>query len=190
MTPKFEIEIWPDKQQLKKVFISIIVITVIAWACHLIGNIFWDEYSRTVTNLKGQTYQSGWPVTLYWWGIYIGIAGPVSFLLVLMMVDRKNPSLALSQNGLFINQQMIKKTIVEWSNIDHIEKNNKNGKIEIAFFFKDIEVIIKAQSGAKKAFLKENLKGGKPLICSNKLSVGNFDDLYTKATFYLQGNNH
>jgi hypothetical protein len=125
---------------------------------------------------------------LYWWGLYIGICGPVGFVLIILMVDRRNPSLALSKKGLFINQQLIKQALVEWSDINKIEKSTDGDKVTVEIYFKDAQKIIDGQGGMKKAFLKENLKDGKPLVIENKLSKGDLAAIADRANQYMAGN--
>jgi hypothetical protein len=185
MDKKFELEIWPDKKKIKTVFISIIVVTLFAWLCHIIGNMYWEEYSYWVKNTKGVAYESGWPVKLYWWGLYIGIIGPVAYLIVYLMVDTKRPSLAISKDGLYVNQQLIKDCLVPWNNIYRIEKKDENNEIKLSIYFLEASKIIESQSSSKAAFLRENLKDGKPLIVSNKLSIGDFNQVYSLSLTYL-----
>lgn len=181
----FELEIWPDKEKMKIISFSIIAIVFLACISHLLGHVFWNDYSYLKTNLKGVTYPAGWPVTLYWWGIYIGLAGIISFLLIRIMVDYKNPSLAVSKNGIYINQQLIKKTMVDWNNIQKVEKVKQENEIQILIFFNDSRQVIDAQSGIGKTFLKENLKDGQPLKVSNKFLKGDFEKFHTICQHYL-----
>ena len=80
---RFEIEIWADKQKMKSILLYVVLITVLAWVAYMIGNIFWDEYTREVYSLRyGTNVRKGWPVNLYWWGMCIGIIGPISFAFI------------------------------------------------------------------------------------------------------------
>ena len=115
MSTHYDIEIWPNTAKVKKILIYMAGITILAWIAHFAGNFFWDDYSYEVTKAStGVTGRAGWPVTLYWWGIYIGVLGPVALIMLYLMQERKNPVLALKNDGLFINKQMIKQTLVEW----------------------------------------------------------------------------
>jgi hypothetical protein len=187
MSTSFEIAIRPDAGKLRTVYFSIVVSTVVAWICHVIGNIYWDEYSYMVTNLKGQTYPSGWPVKLYWWGLYIGICGPIAFVLVQLMNDTKNPSLGVSQDGLYVNQQLIKQTLIRWDNVSRIDRSEKSGNISMSVYFTDPSKIVDAQQGMRKAFVRENLKDGKPLVVESRFSNGDFNALAHRAAHYLSG---
>lgn len=184
MQTNYEVEIWQDSKKLKKILLYIAVITIIAWISCLIGQIYWDDYVETVTTLRGKTKYIGWPVKFYYYGMFIGIAGLISFVIIILTKDNKYPVLALNKSGLFINQQFVKQTIVEWSNIKQIKLINEGRNKAIEIYFKDANKIIEGQSNAKRAFLKENLKDGKPFICSDKFTKGGLDLLYEKSKLY------
>lgn len=190
MENKFELEIWPDAGKMKKVYLTMIVALIVAWACHFIGSYFWDAYTYQAYSFKiQQNITTGWPVTLYWWGIYLGCTLPFALLLVYFMQDKKNPSLALNKEGIFLNQQLIKQTTVKWNDIAKIEKKKNENNTSIEFYFKDASKIVEAQTGMKKAFVKENLKDNKPFVCEDRFSKGDFDAFYASAKQYLDNNN-
>src|SRR3989344_6001244 len=181
MEANFEIEIWPDSKKLKKILLSITLITIVAWMSCLIGKIYWNDYVETVITLQRKTKYVGWPVKFYYYGMLIGIAGIISFAFILLTKDNKHPVLALNKNGLYINQQLIKQTMVEWANIKHIELKNEEKSKTIEIYFHDPNKIIETQSNAKRPFLKENLKDNKPLLCSDKYVKGNLGLFYEKS---------
>jgi hypothetical protein len=69
------------------------------------------------------------------------------------MQDWKNPSLAISTEGLFINQQMIRNTMVPFSNIATISLAGTGYQIK----FKDPLALVKQQVFLFKPFVKYNL---------------------------------
>ncbi len=179
-------ELWADKAKMKRILFIIALITILAWIAHFMGSIYWDEYSVPVRTLRGTSGRFGWPVTLYWWGIYIGIIAPGCFVLIYFILNKKDPSLALNATGLFINQQLISKTLVPWKDISRIEKEQQ-GKVSILhIYFKNPQQIIEQQSSSKQVFLKENLKDGEPLKCDNRLLTGDFSAFFSKAQAYLE----
>lgn len=185
MDSNFDIEIWQDSGKLKRILLYIVLITLIAWACCLIGQIYWDDYVQTTTTLRGKTKYVGWPVKLYYYGMFIGIAGLISFIILMLNKNKKYPVLAVNHSGLFINQQLIKQTTVPWTNIKQINLINDGKNKTLEIHFKDVNKIIEGQSSGKKAFLKENLKDGKPLVCTDKFTKGNLGLLYEKSQLYL-----
>ncbi|MEX1190743.1 MAG: STM3941 family protein [Brumimicrobium sp.] len=184
MNNKFEIEVWPSAGKIKKVYTSLSILVILATTGLVLGMLFWDEYTYMVKSIKGVVYQSGWPVTLYWWGLILGITGVLAIVLVFFMNDKKNPSLAISKEGLYINQQLIKQTLIDWSNISMIEKNTNSKTPTLSFYFKDSSKIVENQKGIKKVFVKENLKDNKPLKCEINLPPSSFDQFETKVRGY------
>jgi hypothetical protein len=184
---KFEMEIWADTKKMKQVLVYIVIITILAWVAHILGNIFWEKYTRVVTTLRGVRGEKGWPVTLYWWGMFIGIIGPISFIIVYVIMNKKEPSLALGKDALFINQQLIKQTLVSWKDISRVEKQTDGKITTLSIYFKDANKIISQQSGTRQTFLKENFKDGQPLKCDNRLSTGDFNAFAIKANQYITG---
>ena len=185
----FEIEIWQDPNKMKKIMFYIVIIIVVAWISCIIGKLYWNDYVTTEITLRGKTKYVGWPVKLYYYGMFIGLAGIISLVGINFIRDNKHPILAVNDYGLYINQQLIKQTIVPWKNVAHIElKQDQNAKI-IFIYFNDIDKIILAQSSIKRAFLKENLKDNKPLECSDKFIKGDLIMLYEKALSYLNKSN-
>lgn len=177
----FEIEIWQDSNKIKKILISIAIITAVAGLMCLIGKIYWNDYVTTEVTIRGKIKYVGWPAKTYYYGMYIGIAGIISFIIVKLTQDTKHPSLALTKEGVFINQQMIKETLVKWDNINAIKFKEDDSSKSIEIYFNDPDKIIALQSSAKRAFLKENLKDNKPLVCTNKFSIGDLKVFYEEA---------
>jgi hypothetical protein len=184
----FEIEIWQDPNKIKKILFYIVIIILLAWTSCIIGKVYWNDYVTTEITLRGKIKYVGWPVKLYYYGMFIGIAGIISLAIVNLIRDNKHPTLAMNKNGLYINQQLIKQTTVIWKDVEHVElKQEQNAKI-ISIYFNEIDKIINAQSSIKRAFLKENLKDNKPLKCSDKFSKGDLVVFYEKAVSYINKN--
>ncbi|HLP13191.1 MAG TPA: hypothetical protein VK177_14740 [Flavobacteriales bacterium] len=182
----YEIEIWPNVQKIKKIYMTMVVVFMLAVISFILGNLFWTPENVYWVQKIGSSvsFEAGWPVKLYWYGMYGMIVSVVGFLIVYFMQDKKNPVLALNSNGIFINQQMIKQTLVEWANIARIDKKLEGNNVTLDIYFVDANKIIEKQAGPKKAFLKENLKDGKPLSVSNKFALGDLNAFAEKAQTY------
>ncbi|MCE3228607.1 MAG: hypothetical protein K0S32_3158 [Bacteroidetes bacterium] len=143
-----------NKNKLRMAVIFMLLVIISCAVGVVLSRLYWNEYTHEVYSLKhGRNITTGWPATVYGWGLFIGIAFALILPLLFFMQDWKNPSLAITQEGLFINQQMIKNVIVPFSNIREIE--NKETGYHI--YFKDNEVVC-SQSGAFKALVRQNLK--------------------------------
>lgn len=186
MTIPFEMEIWADKTKMKRALVIIGLIGVLAWVIHFFGIYFWDEYTFVGRTLRGTEGYFGWPVTLYWWGMFIGIIAPLCFVLIVVVMNKKAPLLALNSEGLFINQQLIRTTMVAWEDISRIELEIQGNVKILNIYFKDPVKIIAQQAPSKQTFLKENLKDGEPLRCDNRLKTGDFVAFGERVMTYLQ----
>lgn len=185
MNTNYEAAIYSSPKKMQKVYITMIVATVLAWVSFAAGNYFWDDYTETVRVIAtGVITKAGWPVTLYWWGLMLGVTLPPCFLMVYFMQDKKNPSLAVCKEGLYVNQQLISKTLVEWKNISRIEKT-VGSNVSVSIYFKNVQEVIAKQAGIKKPFLKETFKTNGPLVIDNGFSTGDLSLLADKANEYL-----
>lgn len=181
----FEIELWPNRALYKKAVITMIIAGIACWVGVVLATMYWDEYTYTYTTLRGAERLGGWPTLVFSWGILLGIALPAMLVLMaLLMRDKQNPALALNREGIFINQQMIKATMVKWDDIAHIERGSQFGMASLAIHLKYPEAVIEAQRPVKKPFLKETLKDGKPLHCQTRNMLGDVDAFLAKAQQY------
>lgn len=141
-----------NSRRAKRAFFTMLIAILICSAGVALSVIYWDDYTHQVW-LRGRMVTKGWPATLYSWGLWLG-TGLLIFLPILyFMQDWKQPSLAITEEGLFINQQMIRKVIVPFSNILKVEKTAAGHVIR----FGDNEPILH-KAGLFKPFIKYNLE--------------------------------
>jgi len=156
----FELEIWPNPKKIRTLYFSIALVTILAWLCFAVANFFWTPEYTYYVKLNTVTSIAGWPVKLYWWGLFMGTAGAIGFCLVYLLHDKKNPLLALNNKGLFIRRQM---TLVEWPRVRQIIKVRNEGWTTMEIY----------------------LKEGKRLKFDNRFTLGDFDDFAEKAKDYI-----
>jgi hypothetical protein len=87
------------------------------------------------------------------------------------MQDWKNPSLAMTSEVLFINQQLIRNTYVPIKNIASITKDKNSYTIQ----FKHPEEIVAQQIFLFKPFVKSNLAQNN-VAFSSMYTAGNLDE--------------
>lgn len=148
----FEAEIWPDSKKMMKVNISLGLVCLLAIVGIIVANIFWDDYMHTVETLRGTRYR-GWPSTVQSWSIGFLVLTPLTWAMMFFGQDRKKPMLAANQEGLFINQQLVKATMVPWNEISKFEVNGESVDVTFA----DATKVINAQGFPYKAFVKSNV---------------------------------
>lgn len=167
----FTHEIPNNSKRLKLAFFSMLCFSILCFVGVAVALAFWDDYTYWVYSLKYQrNVEAGWPPFIYGWGLWLGIGTIIFVPLLFSMQDFKNPSLAMTKEGLFINQQMIKNVVVPFNEISKIEKSAKGYKI----IYKDNNAVLSRMKGISKAFAKSNLENDNFYI-STTHSSGDID---------------
>ena len=172
-TLQFTHQLPNNSKRFKLAFFSIVVMVILCAAGMVIGEIFWSEYTYPVKSLRtGAVYTGGWPATLYNWSLWLGIAGILCLPMMYFMQDFKNPSMGLTLDSLFLNQQLMRNTLIPYTNIEGIVKEGNSYTI----LFHDTEMILKQQVKFFKPFVKSNLGKGNFMI-SSMHTGGKIDEL-------------
>lgn len=144
----------PPGKKLKLAFLSLTATLILCVCGYFVAEIFWDEYTYQAYSLRyATTVTAGWPASLQGWSIWLGVAIIIVMPMMYFMQDWKNPSLGITDEGLFINQQMIRNQLVPFSNIASAEKSEKGYRIK----FKDNSAVF-GKAGFFKPFVKYNLE--------------------------------
>lgn len=159
-----------DKAKYKKLYIFLFVFLILSLSCVLWAHFNWEDHSATYKNaLTGKVREKGWAPTLYGWGL--GLAGCIVFILIILwrVLDFKNPSLGVYEDGLLINKEFFKNNFIKWEEFSSIEmKNNDHGSY-IELKFSDPSEVVQRQSGISKAFLKQSyIKDGEAFRVSKE----------------------
>lgn len=143
-----------NSQKAKYAFASLVIVLGLCFVGILVSKHFWNEYTSLVFSYKyQQNITVGWPVVVNTWSWWLGIAIVIVLPFMYFMQDWKMPAAALTSGGLFINQQLMRNTMIVFSNIKSIQKEPDGFSIEIA----DADDIIKQQVFLFKPFVKSNL---------------------------------
>jgi hypothetical protein len=183
MSDKYEFthQLPANSGRLIRAVFGIITLIIICAVGIILSNIFWDDYTEQAYSIKLQRNVTvGWPATVSGWGWWLGIGAIVISPMMFFMQDFKNPSLALTLDGLFINQQLIRNTFVPFANVDKVVKDGKGYRI----FFKDNKQIIQQQVFLFKPFVKSNLSMGN-FIISKMHSKGNIDEFMVELKKHI-----
>jgi hypothetical protein len=145
----------PANSKIRKIgFINLSIVLVLCVIGVIVSNIFWDDYTELAYSFRYQrNITVGWPATLSGWSWWMGIAIIMMLPFMYFMQDWKNPALALTEEGLFINQQMIRNTLVPYKKIDVIKKVDKGYRMK----FTEPMEIVKQQVFLFKPFVKYNI---------------------------------
>jgi hypothetical protein len=121
---------------------------------------FYDEYTEVVTMLNGRERTVGWPATVGTWSLWLGVAIVICLPMMIFMQDWRNPSLGLTKEGLFINQQMIRNTLVPFDKIASINPSGTGEKPVYEILFNDNAYVVGKQIFLFRPFVKSNLTNG------------------------------
>lgn len=186
MMELFEASLPANVKRFRSTMIVLGIVLLLSIAGIILSKLYWDEYTYKVSTLTGQIKTRGWPVVLSGWSWGFAVTIPFTMGMFFFLTDRKKPSLAVSADGLFINQQLIKAVTIPWSNILRMEKNGTAEQPVIWLQFKDNAAVVNLLGGIGKAFVKSNLEREGGLRISSLYSTGDFDALYERAKKHLQ----
>lgn len=156
MNHQFTHSIPINGKKMKGAFMTMTVVLILCIVAYILSIIFWDDYTYQAYSLKhGRNVTSGWPTILNTWGLWLGIGILVFLPIMYFMQDWKNPSVGITSEGLFVNQQMLRNVLIPFSNIDKIEKKGD----AVSIVFKNNEQVY-SKAGMFKPFIKSNLEGG------------------------------
>lgn len=148
----------------------------------LISSLFYNEYTREVTavSLKRGVYKTtiGWPVNV----LTISFWGAVAFLLFYLLLkfshDSSKPAFALTEDGVFINQQMIRNAFSPWANIKSVELAGSETEPILRLKFNDLKSLLKGQFFLYKSIMKPSLNSSYGLAISKNNCNGDLKKMY------------
>lgn len=162
-----------------RIFLTIIgICTILA----LVSRAFYGKYTQNaiVTNRYGISYETeiGWPALVFGWTAFFAIAFGLMLLLLRFGQDMRKPAFATTNQGIYINQQMIRNLFVPWNNIKSIELKGQEDNPIIRIKFKDIDALLKNQFFIYKALSKSHLKNVISFRISKDESIGDLKKIY------------
>jgi len=123
----------------------------------------------------------GWPANLYSIGSWGLIAFPLFVLYLFFKQDLRKPALGVTNEGIFINQQLLRNSLVPWYNIAHLELRGHASSPVLRVFFKDINLLLKGQFFILKSIAKTSLKLDSSIGISKDEAVGNLIKIFDFA---------
>lgn len=120
----------------------------------------------------------GWPASLFAiasWGL---LAFPFMLIYLVFKQDLKQPAFGVTNEGMFINQQMLRKAFVPWDNVERVELRGHSSNPIMRVFFKDINVLLKGQFFISKSIAKATLKSNPSIGISKDEVVGDIISMF------------
>ena len=160
-----------------------VVLLIISW-------IFWDEYTTeiTVRSLRRGTYNSheGWPVWVQTIGFWPALIGGIAILFPLF-TNYNTPMLAVSKEGIFVNQQFVRRYLVPWEEIAVFKYDEKEylNNFSITLTPDGRKNLLKGHSGFTKSILNANVDKDNPFLrLDSDLMDGNVIEVTKAALKY------
>lgn len=175
------IEVAPHSNNLKKGVRNLLIIIAVSIIIMIVAKMFYAGYvHEEIVYSRGKKFKTeiGWPSILYSiasWGIVIF---PVFLIYAIFKQDMKQVAFGVTNEGLFINQQILRNTFVPWNNIEKVELRGHSSNPTIRVFFKDINVLLKSQFFILKSIAKANLNSNPNIGISKNEAVGDLIKIF------------
>lgn len=143
-----------NSNRAKYAFISLLTTLVLCIVAMILSKMFWEGNTEWVYSYKYQrNIEIGWPVTLYGWSMWLGIAIVLVLPFLYFMQDWKNPALAINSTSLFVNQQLMRNVFIPFEDIKQIHIQGS----ECTVVLHTSENVLKQIHFLFKPFVKSNL---------------------------------
>ncbi|WP_298119111.1 hypothetical protein [Flavobacterium sp.] len=160
---------------IKKALRNIAILLVISVLAMIVAQFFYEgRVHDAVVYKRGMrlNVEVGWPATINAiasWGLVISSLGLVYLF---FKQDLKRPPLAVSNDGLFINQQIFRNAFVPWNEIESVELRGHISSPVMRVFFKDASTVLKGQSFILKSIANATLKSNPSIGISKDEVIG------------------
>lgn len=157
---------------LKKATFSLVGVLALSVIGYFVSQLFYDDYTYPCYSIRYRVHtRCGWPATIQNWSIWFILGTGFVLPFMIFMQDWRYPSAAITRDGLFLNQQLIRSTLVPFNNIKEIKKVGDS----YTFVFHDPKPVIRKQFFLFRPFVKYNLNNNN-FFLSETHSSGNMDE--------------
>jgi len=168
-----------NSARLKRSTRNLLIIMGICIIGIIVSRLFYDAYTYDAVYIRtGIKTKGGWPAQLFSissWGL---IAFTLFFVLLKMAQDSTMPAFGVTDEGLFINQQMIRNAFVPWNNIESVEMSGHADNPIIRLKFKDINAFLKGQFFIFKSISKASLNTNPSFAISRDNCTGDLKKMH------------
>ncbi|MEI6313026.1 MAG: hypothetical protein WCP57_12260 [Bacteroidota bacterium] len=163
-----------NSAKAKYAFISLVITFVLCILAMYLSKHFWEGNTTLMYSLKYQhNVEVGWPVTVFNWSILLAASIVLILPFMYYMQDWKNPAIAMTTDALFVNQQLMRNTLIPFTSIKSLMKEKETYVIEI----KNTDEIIQQQIFLFKPFVKSNLANHK-IYFDSMYNEGNMEKFF------------
>lgn len=175
------IHIAQHSNRIKKAMRNIIVLLVLCILAMVVAQFFYEgRVHDAVVYKRGirLNVEVGWPATINAiasWGLIISSLGIVY---IFFKQDLKKPALATSNDGLFINQQILRNAFIPWREIESVELRGHISSPVLRVFFKDASTVLKSQPFILKSIANATLKSNPSIGISKDEVIGDLVGIF------------
>jgi hypothetical protein len=101
-----------------------------------------------------------------------------SISLFVFQTRLKKPALAVTNEGLFINQQLFRNALIPWSEIERVELRGHISNPIMRVFFKDASAVLKGQFFILKSIANATLKSNPSMGISKHETIGDLVSMF------------
>ncbi len=135
---------------------------------------FWQHTREAMVRVKGMWVQTeiGWPATVFGYGSFFAVAFALFYVYLRFKHDLNQPSFGVTNDGIFINQQVLRNAFVAWHNIQKAELLGPAESPFMRLMFKDYADLVKGQPFLLKSVAKANFKNAPVLSITKVETIG------------------
>ncbi|RZJ70739.1 STM3941 family protein [Flavobacterium sp.] len=173
MTNQNFIETARHSGQIEKGTRNLMILMGVLAVAMIVSGLFYESHTAVYQYVKsGDLTRRGWPASVLQYSAIFFCVFAFSLYYIRCKQDLKKPALGLTDEGLFINQQTLKNTLVEWDNIEKVEIRGHISSPVLRVFFKDVDALLKKQPFPFKSISKASLKADPSLGISKHECIG------------------
>lgn len=175
------IQVAQHSHRLKKIIRNLVVLNLCCILAMIVARFFYvGRVHEEVMYRRGMRLivEVGWPATINAvasWGLLFFSLG---FLYLFFKQDLKKPALAVCNDGLFINQQLLRNGFVPWSAIERVELRGHISNPVMRVFFKDPAQVLKGQFFILKSIANASLKSNPSIGISKDEVIGDLVSMF------------
>lgn len=144
-----------NTRRLRAAILTCVIALILCGVGVVVARVYWDSGMRTVYSFTLRTNtRVGWPSTLQSWSVLLGIGLIVTIPLLVKLLLAKHLPLRLTDEGLVINQQLLRNVLVPYTNIARVFQAQDMWRVE----FRDEDQLLQQLGKVRRAFVTANLK--------------------------------
>ncbi|GAA4045441.1 STM3941 family protein [Flavobacterium chungnamense] len=175
------IQVAQHAPRIKKIIRNLVLLTLVSILVIIVSRFFYEgRVHEAIVYRRGMrlNVEVGWPANINaiasWGLLFFSLA----FLYLFFRQDLKKPALAVTNEGLFINQQLFRNAFIPWSEIERVELRGHISNPIMRLFFKDTNAVLKGQVFILKSIANATLKSNPSMGISKDETIGDLVSMF------------